>query len=102
MVIVDLHTVLNTEPCILVGEVRVRGDVAEDGEDQFVGELENYERNGKVSIRSKRAAVILGARTEAGLGCGRSTDGWMPFPNEAIRDLSEERWGALMVEIHDP
>jgi hypothetical protein len=45
MVIVDLHTILNTEPCIVTGEPRVWGDVGENGKDELVWEFENC-RNG--------------------------------------------------------
>ena len=35
-----VHAVLETEPCILAGELRGRGDAREDGEDEFVWEFE--------------------------------------------------------------
>jgi len=42
MVIVDLHTVLNAEPCVLTGELWFWGDVGENGKDELVREFENY------------------------------------------------------------
>jgi len=46
VIIVDLQTIMKAEPCIGTGEVRVRGDVGENGKDELVWELENY-KNGK-------------------------------------------------------
>jgi len=54
MVIADIHTILEAEPCIGTGEVRVWGDVGENGKDEFVWELENCENGmGRVNIPSK-------------------------------------------------
>ena len=41
MAIVDTHTILKAEPCIVTGVMRVRGDVGEDVKDKFVRKLEN-------------------------------------------------------------
>jgi len=44
IVIVEPHTILDTEPRMGAGEARFCGDVGEDDEDQFVWEFENCER----------------------------------------------------------
>lgn len=41
MVIVDFHTILFTEPCIGTSELRLWGDVRENGENELVWEFEN-------------------------------------------------------------
>ena len=43
MVVVDLHAILLTEPCIGTGELRFRGDVGENRENKLVREFKNYE-----------------------------------------------------------
>ena len=69
MAIVDTHTILKAEPCIVTGVMRVRGDVGEDVKDKFVRKLENCEGGmRRINVRSKD--LIQGGRTEAGLGCG--------------------------------
>ena len=42
MVIVDFHTILDAESCVVTGELRFRGDVGENGKDEFSGEFEDY------------------------------------------------------------
>jgi len=41
MVIIEPHTIQNTEPCIVAGEPRVWGGVGEDRKDELVWELED-------------------------------------------------------------
>jgi len=54
MVFTDVHPILNTVPCIVTSEMRVWGNMREDGKDELVRELENCENGtGQVSIRSK-------------------------------------------------
>ena len=43
--VVDFHTILNAEPCIATGEVRIWGDVGENGKDQLIRELEDCGRD---------------------------------------------------------
>jgi len=43
MVIVDLHIILNTKSCLVIGEPRLWGDVKENGKDKLVWELEDCE-----------------------------------------------------------
>ena len=43
MIIIDLHAILNAEPCKLTGELRFWRDVGEDGEGKLVWEFENCE-----------------------------------------------------------
>ena len=71
MAIVDPHTILKTEPCILTGITRVRGDVGENVKDELVWKFEDCEgRMGRINVRPKD--LIQGDCTEAGLGCGGS------------------------------
>ena len=43
MVILDRHTVLKTESCIVAGELRFWGGVGDNGNDKFVWEIEDCE-----------------------------------------------------------
>jgi len=43
MVVVDIHRVLNTEPCIVSGELRGWRDATENGQDEFIREPENWD-----------------------------------------------------------
>ena len=43
MIIIDPNIVHHTESCIVTGELRVRGDVREDGMDKLIWEFENCE-----------------------------------------------------------
>jgi len=45
MIIVDLHTILDAESCIVTGEPRFWGDVGENGKEELVWEFE-YCRKG--------------------------------------------------------
>ena len=92
MIIANLHTVLDTEPCVVTGELRVWGNMREDGKDELVWEFENYE-NGTKQINFQYEGLVVRVRTEAGLGCGRSegNNDWASFQTEAIRELGEER-----------
>ena len=45
MVIVGLHTIQSAEPCVVIGELRVLGDVGENAKDKLVWEFEDY-KNG--------------------------------------------------------
>ena len=44
MVVIDLHAVLFTEPRIVTSELRLWGDVRENGENQLVWDSENCEQ----------------------------------------------------------
>ena len=44
MVIVDLHTILDAESCIVAGEPRFWGDIGENGKKDLIWELENYKK----------------------------------------------------------
>jgi len=70
MAILDPHTILKTEPCIVTGVMRVRGDVGENVKDELVWKFEDCKGGtGRINIRAKN--LIQGDCTEAGLGCGR-------------------------------
>ena len=85
MVIIALLATQNPEPCILIGEPRIRGNVRENGKDKLVWEFENCENKRNILTfypkkNDKRA------RTEACLRRRRSIDGWMLLPTEVMYD----------------
>jgi len=41
MVVINLHAILFTEPCIVTGELRFRRNVRENGKNEFVWQFEN-------------------------------------------------------------
>ena len=82
VVIVDHHTVLKAEPCIVTGELWFWGDIREDGKDKLVWEFEDYERIDQHTDSIERNGAR--ARTETGLVYRRSTGGWMSFPTVAV------------------
>ena len=49
MVIIGLLATQNLEPCILIGEPRIRGNVRENGKDKLVWEFENCENERNIS-----------------------------------------------------
>ena len=53
MIIIDPKIVHHTKSCIVTGELRVRGDVGEDGMDELIWEFENCEAEW-INIRSKK------------------------------------------------
>ena len=57
MVIIDPHTIRDTEPCTVASEMRFWGDVRENGKDEFVWEFENCEVE-MVNTRSKDRCEI--------------------------------------------
>ena len=68
MAIVDPHTILKTESCILAGVIRVRGDMGENVKDELVWKFEDCESGmGRINVRSRD--LMQGDCTEAGLGC---------------------------------
>ena len=52
MVVIDLHAILFTEPCIVTSELRFWGDMGENGENELVWDSENCEQGmGYINIR---------------------------------------------------
>ena len=72
MVIIDLRTILNVEPCMIADEMRIRGDVVEDRKDEFVWELENCEDGMEKANVNSVQRIDMRGRTEAGLVRGGS------------------------------
>jgi len=63
---------MKAEPCIGTGELRIRGDVGEDGKDELVWELENCENGmGWVSIPSEEPMEEIVLRLVWGAGARR-------------------------------
>jgi len=57
MVIADPHTILNAKPCIVPGELGVRGDTRENGKDELVREFENWgDGKGEINVISRGPA----------------------------------------------
>lgn len=54
MVVVDLHAVLFTEPRIVTSELRLWGDVRENGENQLVWDSENCEQEMEILVFNRR------------------------------------------------
>ena len=69
MDIIDLHTILDAESCIVTGESRFRGDIGENGKEELIWEFEYYER-AEISQRSIERSNVR-SLTGAGFGCGR-------------------------------
>jgi len=89
MVIVDLHTILHAVPCITTGEMRIWGDMGEDGKDELVWELENCENGmGWISIRSKALMEELILRLVWGAGDRRRIAGCC-FPTRRYPSLEK-------------
>lgn len=60
---------LNAKPCIVAGELRVWGDMRENGKYKFIWEFENCENGiARINIQPKG---LTRKRTGAGLGCRR-------------------------------
>ena len=53
MVIINPHTIRDTEPCTVAGEMWFWGNMGENGKDEFVWEFETCEME-MVNTRSKR------------------------------------------------
>ena len=82
MVIVDLQTILPTEPRIVAGELQFWGDVGEDRKDQLVWESEDYENGMRwIDVRSEEVMRELVLRLVWGAGLGdRPMAGWCFLP----------------------
>jgi len=95
MVVVDLHPILDTKTCIRTGELRVWGDVGENGKDEFVWELENCENGvGWVNILSREPMEEVVPRLVWGAGDRRMTG--RCFPTRPCASLAKNvgvsRW----------
>ena len=98
MVIIDHHTVLEAEPCIVTGKRWFWGDMREDGKDKLIWDFEDYERVGRHTDSTDRNGAR--ARTEAGFGCRRSTDGWTPSPAVAVCESGKDCWDLFAMTTH--
>ena len=87
VVVTDSPHMPNTKSRIVTGELRVWGDVRENGKDKFVWEFENCE-NGLINVQSKELRRVLALRLVWGAGAGTGCDGgtvtgWNPASNSS-------------------
>jgi len=78
MAVVDLHRVLDMEPCILASELRFWVDVGENGKDKLVWEFENCGKGMRwINVQSKEETQEIVQRLVWGAGDANDIDSGM-------------------------